>query len=690
VLLEQAADVMVDKKRMIHAHKFIKSTSNVNSIAKVANINNRSISKELERIKADNVGLYEQLRKNSPRGQSTRATIRNLYDHARSEAIQITHSAKAAWRRWKKVEERLQDMKSDNSVEPATPILVSQMPAAPTALREAMDSPYWPKWLAALKKEYGRMEELKVWTIEDLPAGRKALKSKWIFSYKVDENGYVTKFKARLVAAGYSQQPGIDFKETFSSVIKIQTVRIILAMAEQYGLNIEQMDVATAFLYGELDEPNYMEMPEGFVEQNADGKPRVCKLIKSLYGLHQSSRVWGDTLTKFLTSEGFTQMKTDSCMFRKFNKKTKKTVYVLVYVDDLLLCSNCRDTIRTIKDRFKASFEMSDLGIAKYILGISIERFADGVFFGQPTYTREILEEAGMWKHETTGLPIEEKSTPMMTSWEHDSSSPFLTEKERSDFLSVLMKLAYLAQQSRPDILYAVNKLAQYQGKANHSDRKALERILRYLRGTWDYGLYYNKPRGSVLVMSNDPDLLTDVPIGQRPIGYSDASFAEEDDRKSRSGYVYMIGGAAVTWFCKKQGPVAISSTEAEYYALSEAVKEALWIRMLLTEAGFELNGPTTIMEDNKSTISIALNPVNHQRTKHIDTRVHQIRDHVKKLDVDIVYCPTGDMIADIFTKALPASQHIKLTGMLGLVSLSDLKQTSIVPASKSVKRLVY
>jgi hypothetical protein len=151
-----------------------------------------------------------------------------------------------------------------------------------------------------------------------------------------------------------------------------------------------------------------------------------------------------------------------------------------------------------------------------------------------------------------------------------------------------------------------------------------------------------------------------------------------------------MIGGAAVTWFCKKQGPVAISSTEAEYYALSEAVKEALWIRMLLTEAGFELNGPTTIMEDNKSTISIALNPVNHQRTKHIDTRVHQIRDHVKKLDVDIVYCPTGDMIADIFTKALPASQHIKLTGMLGLVSLSDLKQTSIVPASKSVKRLVY
>jgi len=148
-----------------------------------------------------------------------------------------------------------------------------------------------------------------------------------------------------------------------------------------------------------------------------------------------------------------------------------------------------------------------------------------------------------------------------------------------------------------------------------------------------------------------------------------------------------MIGGGAVTWFCKKQGPVALSSTEAEYFALSESVKEALWIRQTLTEIGFDVDRPTVINEDNQSTIAIALNPVHHQRTKHIDTRVSFLREHIKDRDIKLVYCPTGDMIADIFTKALPVKQHMKLTGMLGLMSLADLSGKSLVPASLSITR---
>jgi hypothetical protein len=158
-------------------------------------------------------------------------------------------------------------------------------------------------------------------------------------------------------------------------------------------------------------------------------------------------------------------------------------------------------------------------------------------------------------------------------------------------------------------------------------------------------------------------------------------------DRRQRQLFCN-LGGAAVTWFCKKQGPVALSSTEAEYYALSEATKEAIWIKQMMEELGFVSDNPLTIMEDNQSTIAIALNPINHQRTKHIDTRVHFIRDHVKRKDINIVYCPTGDMVADIFTKALPAKQHIKLTGMLGLMSLSDLRQESEIPNSHKITRL--
>jgi len=148
-----------------------------------------------------------------------------------------------------------------------------------------------------------------------------------------------------------------------------------------------------------------------------------------------------------------------------------------------------------------------------------------------------------------------------------------------------------------------------------------------------------------------------------------------------------MIGGGAVTWFCKKQGPVALSSTEAEYYALSESVKEALWIRQTLRELGFEIEHPTVINEDNQSTIAIALNPIHHQKTKHIDTRVSFLREHIKENDIKLVYCPTGDMVADIFTKALPIHQHTKLTGMLGLMSLSDLSGKSLLPASLSITR---
>jgi hypothetical protein len=190
--------------------------------------------------------------------------------------------------------------------------------------------------------------------------------------------------------------------------------------------------------------------------------------------------------------------------------------------------------------------------------------------------------------------------------------------------------------------------------------------------------------------MTNEPVHDESKDLLRNPIGFSDASFAEETGRKSRSGYVFMIGGAAVSWFCKKQGPVALSSTEAEYYALSEAVKEAVWIRQLFNELGVPLRQPTVINEDNQSTIAIALDPVHHQRTKHIDTRVHFLRQHIKEKRVELVYCPTEDMIADIFTKALPIKQHIKLTGMLGLVSLADVKSESMVYASKTIERLTY
>jgi hypothetical protein len=184
----------------------------------------------------------------------------------------------------------------------------------------------------------------------------------------MDNSGMLKKFNGRIVAAGFSQVEGTDSKETFSVVVKIQSIRILLALAELYGLDIHQMDVATAFLYGTLDEPNYTELAERFQDLGPNGKPLVFKLIKRIYGLHQLSRVWDETLADFLISEGFTRLSSDSCVFNKFDKKTIRIIFVMLYVDDLLFMSSCLDTINRVKEMFKAKFQMSDVGPAEYVL----------------------------------------------------------------------------------------------------------------------------------------------------------------------------------------------------------------------------------------------------------------------------------------------------------------------------------
>jgi hypothetical protein len=266
----------------------------------------------------------------------------------------------------------------------------------------------------------------------------------------------------------------------------------------------------------------------------------------------------------------------------------------------------------------------------------------------------------------------------MAPTWVHDSKSGWLTEDEKSKLISIVMKLSYLPQQTRPDILFAVNKLAQYQNaNPTKSDWGALIRILRYLRKTWDLGLHYKNEITTPCAITNDPDvipeLIFNIPGENQPEGFADASYGEEPDRKSRSGYVFLFGGAAISWYSKKQVSVSLSSTEAEYYSLGDAVKESIWIKQLMDELGLQIENPITINQDNMSTMAIAINPIQHQKTKHIDIRMHFIREHLERKNIKLAHCPTENMIADILTKALPPSQHGKLTKMMGLESLSEI-----------------
>ena len=279
------------------------------------------------------------------------------------------------------------------------------------------------------------------------------------------------------------------------------------------------------------------------------------------------------------------------------------------------------------------------------------------------TYVQRMLEEVGYWNDETDDLiPISTRSNPMSTSWKHDPDGQPLNKEQTETYRSYVMQSAWVATQTRPDIAFTVNTLAQHMQSPNQSDLNGLTHLFRYLRGTFDWGL--------VLSCDNTPMELK---------GYADASYAEEKGRKSRSGYAVMVDDCVISWYSKKQTVVALSSTEAEYVALSEIAKELLWMRELCNEIKQPFIDATQIFEDNKSAIAIAKDPVHHGRVKHIQVKVHFFRDHLKKGHLSLDYIPTGDQIADLLTKALPSAQHLKLSRAMGLRSLRDLEGRSIV-----------
>ena len=562
---------------------------------------------------------------------------------------------------------------------------VSELPPAPRNIKEAQSRPDWPRWQEALDKEYQSLIDLGVWELVDPPDDPKVniVGSRWVFDYKFN-NGYLEKYKARGVAQGYTQKEGIDYTETFSPVVKIQSVRVLIAIALLFGLEIEQMDVSTAFLYAVIHETVYVKAFPGREQFNPrTGKAYVYRLLKALYGLHQASREWFITLTSFLVEKGFSACISDPCVYYRIDHKNRKLEIVLIYVDDLMILTNNSTLMTGLKDLFKSRFEMKDMGPAKWLLGISMEKYGDGIYLGQPAYAQEILMDAGLWDMIVDGIrvPITPKPIPMSPTWEHDDNSPKLSPSEVTQFKSLVMKLSYMVQQTRPDLAYTVNTLAQFQIEPRKCDWDALIWALKYLRGTWDYGLFYRRPDQSppLTIFAQFDEY---IKLSETPLVYADASYAEEADRKSRSAFIFLFCGAAILWYSKKQPVVALSSTEAEYYALGSAIQEALWLRHLLKELSFLIEGPTTIFEDNKSTIAIALNPINHQRVKHMDVKAHFLRDHVKKGDVQIVYCPTEDMIADGLNKPQYAKQHSRFVSLYGLRSKMDLDGLSDIPAN--------
>jgi hypothetical protein len=489
----------------------------------------------------------------------------------------------------------------------------------PKKIDEALNDEFW---VLAMQEELNQFERNEVWTLVPRPKTTNVIGTKWIYRNKSDEDGNIVRNKARLVAQGYSQIEGIDFEETFAPVARLESIRLLLSISCVHKFKLHQMDVKSAFLNGFLQEEVFVEQPKGFVD--AHHPNHVYRLKKALYGLKQAPRAWYERLTQFLVNNDYTRGSVDKTLFIK--KDNDELFIAQIYVDDIVFGSTNNTKVQQFVDVMSHEFEMSLVGELSYFLGLQIRQLNDGIFISQAKYAKNLVKKFGLEKAKHCDTPM---STTLKLSKDASGKSV-----EQTLYRGMIGSLLYLTA-SRPDISFSVGVCARYQSDPKESHLSSVKRIIRYVNGTSNYGIWYSFDTNASLV------------------GFSDADWAGNcDDRKSTSGGCFFLGNNLVSWFCKKQNSISLSTAEAEYIAAGSGCTQLLWMKQMLVDYGFN-QGTLTLFCDNMSAINISKNPVQHSRTKHIDIRHHFIRELVENKCIVLEHVGTNDQLADLFTKPL-------------------------------------
>lgn len=479
------------------------------------------------------------------------------------------------------------------------------------------------KWIEAMDEEMNAIKRNKTWDLVELPKGKEVIGVKWVYKTKCNAEGKIERHKARLVFKGYKQQYGRDYEETFAPVTRMETVSAVLSIAAQNKWKVYQMDVKSAFLNGVLMEEVYIEQPLGHEKKGQ--KHKVCRLKKVLYGLKQAPRAWYSRIDSYLLEKGFEKCEEEPTLYIK--EKDGKLLIVVLYVDDVIFTGNDDYLIENFRLVMKEEFEMTDMGLLRYFLGIEVDQNENGIFISQARYINEVLGRFNMQECKTTITP----TVMGLNLSKEDSSKDF----DPSLYKSIVGNLMYLTA-TRPDIMFAVSLISRFMERPEEAHWQAAKRILRYVKGTKRLGILY--------ITSACSDL----------VGYTDSDWAGSvDDRKNTSGYVFHMGSGAISWASKKQPIVALSTAEAEYVAATVATCQAIRMRRMLRSLGQEQAKTTVIFCDNSSAIALSKNSVFHKRMKHIDTRFHYIRELVRNGEITLQHCRTQEQGVDILTKPL-------------------------------------
>jgi hypothetical protein len=486
----------------------------------------------------------------------------------------------------------------------------------PKSLAEVLKRPDTSEWVKAALVEIKAHLKNGTWGLAQLPPGKHAIGSRWVFKIKRTLEGAIEKYKGQLVAQGFSQVPGVHYGEIFASTAHFAVVRTMMAIAADEDLELEGVDISMAFLNGDIDKELYMRIPEGFKVEgelcdSEDPKRWVVQLLKGLYGIKQGPRLWALKLHSVLKSIGFQRIDCDYSVYVYWCGNVK--VFVLVYVDDLLLVSNSKDAIRRVKNDLSAHFKLHDQGPAKSMLSVKIEhdRLARKISLSQPGYIQLILEDFNMANCNPASTLMED--SPKLSKTMCANTPEKKTKMANVHYQELVGKLLYLTVATRPDISYAIGILCCFVENPSPMHWGTTKCVLRYLRGTTGLKLSYSH--------SSSPD---------RFVTYSDTDLSgNPDNSHSTGGFAICIGGGAIQWGSCLQPHVSLSSTESEYTIASKVGCEVMWMWYFFEEIGYDMSHPSPMLLNNQSALQVAKHPEHQSMMKHVHWAYHWIGDHI-------------------------------------------------------------